>query len=99
MQSLSLELEGNATVSNRKLEEIWKTMVDCSFNACSTKQPVGISSALLKVSAICDTGTIISFSNEEVHNDSKPGSCQGCPAVAGEGWRHASSGSAEVWLK
>lgn len=45
LQSLSLELEGNATVSNRKLEEIWQTVVDCSFNACSTKQPVGISSA------------------------------------------------------
>jgi hypothetical protein len=64
LQSLSLELEGNATVSNRKLEEIWQTVVDCSFNACSTKQPVGISSALRKVSAMWGTGTIISFSDE-----------------------------------
>lgn len=38
-RSLSLELEGNATVSNRKREGIWQTVVDCSFNACSQNSP------------------------------------------------------------
>lgn len=53
--------EGNATVSNRKLKEIWQTIVGCSFNAHSAKQPVGISSALRKVTAMWGTGTVFPF--------------------------------------
>lgn len=46
-------MESNATgVSDGKLKEVWRTIVDCSFNAHSTKQPVGISSALRKVIAM-----------------------------------------------
>lgn len=41
-----------AGVSNRKLKEGGRTIVDCNFNARSTKQPVSISSALHKVTAI-----------------------------------------------
>lgn len=41
-----------AGVSNRKLKEVGRTIVDYSFNARSTKQPVSISSALHKVTAI-----------------------------------------------
>lgn len=46
-------MESNATgVSGGKLEAVGRTIVDCSFNAHSTKQPVGISSALRKVTAM-----------------------------------------------
>lgn len=46
-------MESNATgISDRKLKEIWRTKADCSFNAHSTEQPVGISSALCKVIAM-----------------------------------------------
>lgn len=61
--SLSVELEGNATVSNRKRGDL-ANGGRLQLNACFTKQPVGISSALRKVSAMWGTGTIISFSDE-----------------------------------
>lgn len=49
------------------LKETGGDLADCGrlqLNACPTKQPVGISSALRKVSAMWGTGTIISFADE-----------------------------------
>jgi hypothetical protein len=55
-------VEGNATgVSDRKLKEIWRSIVDCSFNAHATEQLVGISSALRKVIAMWGTGRKFPF--------------------------------------
>lgn len=52
----------NATgASDRKLQEVWRAIVGCSFNAHSTKQPVGISSALRKVIAMSVTEKMFPF--------------------------------------
>lgn len=40
--SLSVELEGNATVSNRKLEETWQTVVDCSLTLVPQNSPLAL---------------------------------------------------------
>lgn len=40
--SLSVELEGNATVSNRKLEETWQSVVDCSLTLVSQNSPLAL---------------------------------------------------------
>lgn len=45
-------MKSNVTgVSDGKLKDTGRTIVDCSFNAHSTKQPVSISSALRTVIA------------------------------------------------
>lgn len=46
-------MKSNATgISDRKLKEVGRTIVEHSFDAHSTKQPVSISSALYKVIAM-----------------------------------------------